>query len=287
MLRRSTRLDKCDKSHKFELPDLFTPFEIHITVPAHGVTVLAASGELDWHSAPLLDRALEAMPPQIGGGTLTLDLRRVEFIDSAGLGVLIIARRRPGGGAMTLIIGRGGAVDLTLKMTRLGQILRTVYLEDGVDAAQVATAVTTAAAAVRLTAEQAEQAEQAEVTAARLAGPLAPATDEAVPVQEALAATEAEITHEIAQAARMVRAAQERDNIEIVREAADRLDGRARVFRRVGAQMRLTSDQLDTRADQMSIEAGQIRRDVDAQEAQQDQQVRQDRQDRHKGLTKG
>jgi anti-sigma B factor antagonist len=54
---------------------------------------LVLKGELDLASAPLLERAIEALPwPELS--ELTLDLAGVRFIDSTGLSVLIRASHR-------------------------------------------------------------------------------------------------------------------------------------------------------------------------------------------------
>ena len=53
------------------------------------MTGLAASGEIDAHTAPALALAIDA-----AGIDVTLDLAGVEFVDSSGLRVLIDAHQR-------------------------------------------------------------------------------------------------------------------------------------------------------------------------------------------------
>lgn len=60
---------------------------------------LAASGEIDAHTAPSLAAAIAAAGPDV-----RLDLSSVEFVDSSGLRVLIDSRQRlaEAGGSLTL-----------------------------------------------------------------------------------------------------------------------------------------------------------------------------------------
>lgn len=52
-------------------------------------TGLAASGEIDVHTAPALGSAIDAAGPEV-----ELDLSEIEFVDSSGLRVLIDAHQR-------------------------------------------------------------------------------------------------------------------------------------------------------------------------------------------------
>jgi anti-sigma B factor antagonist len=62
-------------------------------------TGLAASGEIDAHTAPTLASAIDAAGPDV-----ELDLAGVEFVDSSGLRVLIDAHQRlaEAGGALRI-----------------------------------------------------------------------------------------------------------------------------------------------------------------------------------------
>lgn len=76
--------------------------------------VVVASGEIDLASAPRVELALEPF----SGQPVVLDLRGVEFMDSAGLKVLLHQRSRieESGGALKLVLG-GGAVGRLLELT--------------------------------------------------------------------------------------------------------------------------------------------------------------------------
>jgi anti-anti-sigma factor len=56
-------------------------------------TVLAVAGELDSYTAESLRRALDALPDS---GPVAIDLSRVSFMDTNGLGVLMVAHARLG-----------------------------------------------------------------------------------------------------------------------------------------------------------------------------------------------
>ena len=76
-------------------------------------------GELDILTAPKLDACIDEL---IRGsdGDLTLDLRAVRFIDSAGLQLLLHTRRRLGRGSRKLsVICVEGPVLRLLELTRL------------------------------------------------------------------------------------------------------------------------------------------------------------------------
>jgi anti-sigma B factor antagonist len=61
---------------------------------------IAASGEIDVHTAPRLAAAIDA-----AGTTVRLDLSQIEFVDSSGLRVLIEAHQRvsEAGGQLTIV----------------------------------------------------------------------------------------------------------------------------------------------------------------------------------------
>jgi len=76
--------------------------------------VIVAAGEIDLASAPRVESAIE----NFVGQPVILDLRRVEFMDSAGLKVLLNQRLRleESGGDLRLVVG-GGAVVRLLELT--------------------------------------------------------------------------------------------------------------------------------------------------------------------------
>lgn len=70
-----------------------------------GRSVVSASGELDAHSAPLLEAEVgpRSTTP---GGALIIDLSGVDFIDSTGLGVLVTALKhaREASGSLDVVV---------------------------------------------------------------------------------------------------------------------------------------------------------------------------------------
>lgn len=66
-------------------------------------TVVAVAGELDVHTAPELEAALEAAPAR---ARIVVDCTAVGFMDSTGLSVFVAAqeRARGGGGGLGVVI---------------------------------------------------------------------------------------------------------------------------------------------------------------------------------------
>jgi anti-sigma B factor antagonist len=62
--------------------------------------VLVLSGDLDAHSAAELEAALREVPA--GSSRIVLDMQHVDFIDSAGLGVIVAENRERGDGVVVL-----------------------------------------------------------------------------------------------------------------------------------------------------------------------------------------
>jgi anti-sigma B factor antagonist len=78
--------------------------QLTVTVDAAATPpVIALAGELDPHTAPLLERAVAQLLAE-GSTDLVLDLSRLAFVDSSGLRVLISAQRQLAdqGGTLTL-----------------------------------------------------------------------------------------------------------------------------------------------------------------------------------------
>jgi anti-anti-sigma factor len=89
-------------------------------------------GELDIASAGELEEQLAAIEAD-SPGTLVLDLRRVEFIDSTGLRALIAADERARSEGRRLALVRGpDAVARLLTVTQLDQRLEIVDNPDAV-----------------------------------------------------------------------------------------------------------------------------------------------------------
>ncbi|MFF5076220.1 STAS domain-containing protein [Actinoplanes sp. NPDC000266] len=53
-----------------------------------GATVLTAAGEIDMSNAAEFAAALDAALAQAAGGTVVVDLTKIDYIDSAGLAVV-------------------------------------------------------------------------------------------------------------------------------------------------------------------------------------------------------
>ncbi|WP_371658403.1 STAS domain-containing protein [Streptomyces sp. NBC_00280] len=83
--------------------------------PAHGATVLELRGEVDLARVPSLSARLDTLTAH-GQPDLILDLRRVSFIDCAGLGMLCRARNRT--------LARQGRLRLVSDSGRFLRVLR-------------------------------------------------------------------------------------------------------------------------------------------------------------------
>jgi anti-sigma B factor antagonist len=110
-----------------------TPLDV-ITEQHPGQTRVVLIGELDIASTQTLENelfAIEANSP----GTLVVDLRRVEFIDSTGLRALVAADERARAEGWRLALVRGPkAVERLLTVTQLDQRLDLVDDPDSVGA---------------------------------------------------------------------------------------------------------------------------------------------------------
>jgi anti-sigma B factor antagonist len=86
--------------------------------PGPGVTVVRLQGDLDLLGAGALRRLLKG-PPAIGG-PLVFDLAGLDFLDCAGLSVLVDAQRRAAGdGHAVQLTGAAGEVRRLLALTGL------------------------------------------------------------------------------------------------------------------------------------------------------------------------
>ena len=98
---------------------------------AHGVQVLRVSGEIDFHSVPRFQDALEKAVAAAqrdeapSARVLVVDLSELGFMDSMGLGTLIGSTEefREGGGEVRLVV-LGGEVMRVLEVTGMGEALR-------------------------------------------------------------------------------------------------------------------------------------------------------------------
>jgi anti-sigma B factor antagonist len=100
-------------------------------------TVIAPHGELDVLTAAALRTAIGDVI-QAGRVHLVLDAAGITFMDSTGIGVLVIALRRTrASGGSFAIAGAHGRTLRTLAMTGLDRVFD---LHDGVDEAEAALA---------------------------------------------------------------------------------------------------------------------------------------------------
>jgi anti-sigma B factor antagonist len=94
----------------------------HVTVTtteAAGCTLVTFAGELDVYTAPTLGESICGLIRE-GNGNLVIDLTRVEFLDSTGLGVLV--------GALKQIQACNGSLQLVCNQERLLKIFRITAL---------------------------------------------------------------------------------------------------------------------------------------------------------------
>ncbi|MFN8149136.1 MAG: STAS domain-containing protein [Candidatus Nanopelagicales bacterium] len=85
-----------------------------------GRTIVAATGEVDVYTAPVLDDALSAVVS--GGATrVVVDLSGVDFLDSTGLSVLVKALKR--------VRDADGALDVVVTAERVNKVFRITGLD--------------------------------------------------------------------------------------------------------------------------------------------------------------
>ena len=95
-----------------------------------GAVVVEVAGELDLCSSHTLREHLDFVVDS-GATTVVVDLTRLSFIDSTGLGVLAVLARRPGFDAVDLaIVCPEGRIRRRLRTTGLDRVL-PVYPTQG------------------------------------------------------------------------------------------------------------------------------------------------------------
>ena len=100
------------------------------TRSASGYAVLEVGGEIDVYTAPQLrERLLEMI--SAGNKNVVVDLSRVDFLDSTGLGVLVGAHRRlrSGEGSLRLVCPH----ERLLKIFRITGLDKVFDVHDSVD----------------------------------------------------------------------------------------------------------------------------------------------------------
>jgi anti-sigma B factor antagonist len=103
------------------------------TRPGRGCTVVQVAGELDMASAPDLRAGLKQAVDN-GGDTIVLDLAGVRFIDSSGLGMIVLTYKE-----LQLRAGRlclAAVQPFVLKVLALTSVDSLVSIYDSVEAAE-------------------------------------------------------------------------------------------------------------------------------------------------------
>jgi len=100
---------------------------LELTTETDGTIVrLALEGELDIASAGQVERELERIERE-APATVVLDLRRLAFMDSTGLRIVVAADARAREGSRRFVVVRGPeAVQRIFRMTRLDERLDMV-----------------------------------------------------------------------------------------------------------------------------------------------------------------
>ena len=88
-------------------------FGVELLRPIGDLAVIVVEGELDIYTAPQLAEALMTCI-HAGALRLVVDLAAVPFIDSSGLGVLVIGLKRlqPRGGSLDIVCSRANVVRI-------------------------------------------------------------------------------------------------------------------------------------------------------------------------------
>ena len=96
--------------------------------------VITVVGELDLTTVSQLREVLLAHADKVRGDRVIVDLSLVEFIDSAGLALLVEARKRMAADSRTLflIITQGKQPERVLRLVRFDTIMKLVYHLDDV-----------------------------------------------------------------------------------------------------------------------------------------------------------
>jgi len=102
-------------------------FPLSISVSGESVSRVELKGELDVYTAPKLIAVLSDLLEQ-GCGRIVIDLSRLQFIDSVGLGTLIkYDREAAGTGGGLVLMDPSAQVRKVLRITALDQHLRIEF----------------------------------------------------------------------------------------------------------------------------------------------------------------
>ena len=92
-----------------------------VETPSEGCRLVAASGEIDAHTAPRLRERVHGVLAEAGVRHLVIDLSGATFLDSSALGVLIGALKRMG--------EREGRLDIVVPASPVRRIFEITALD--------------------------------------------------------------------------------------------------------------------------------------------------------------
>jgi anti-sigma B factor antagonist len=104
-----------------------SPPGIGVSVQRDGERVrIGLVGELDLGTVPAVARQLEQIQAE-QPGTIEIDVRRLEFLDSTGLGLLFGANRRAREAGRRLVLLKGeGPIDRILELAHVEDVIDTI-----------------------------------------------------------------------------------------------------------------------------------------------------------------
>jgi anti-sigma B factor antagonist len=105
-----------------------TPLSIRIEESAPGASIVALAGELDLSTIPRMEGPLFEQIRQ--RPVVLVDLTKLSFIDSSGIGVLIQAFQESDGTRMRFLIGAETQVERVFRIAGVSDAL-PVYLDRG------------------------------------------------------------------------------------------------------------------------------------------------------------
>jgi anti-sigma B factor antagonist len=97
------------------------------TAEGTALALITLEGELDLSATAELEPELERLASEPGVETVTLDLRALEFLDSSGLRLVVVAERRLREAGRRLVLVRGPQpVQRVFEITRMTERLEFV-----------------------------------------------------------------------------------------------------------------------------------------------------------------
>jgi anti-anti-sigma factor len=95
------------------------------TIQRQGETItVTPEGDVSLETTPLLREVLRQVVDSQDGGTVDVDMHRVTFVDSAGIGVLVAAQRAATAkGVELMLIDPGPMIRMVLEISGLDGVL--------------------------------------------------------------------------------------------------------------------------------------------------------------------